>query len=240
MSENDFDRPLSDFDDDHDLFDDEPKGRPRWFKLVGLLVVAGLIYITGVQQALFYRRTPLGTPQEETESIIGAETVIVHLRVFVFRNDGNFGSSRTLEDIRQMVVNASVIWDQGDIDLVVDRIIELDATDAEIGIFLSNPGLFISGLEDYDPEAINVFLAKSLAGTRGVNGLAFGGIRATAVADFTTVYDFRVFAHEIGHILGLHHVPNDQSRLMYRGANGFGLIVSEAITAREFASEFSN
>ena len=72
----------------------------------------------------------------------------------------------------------------------------------------------------------------------GINGLAFGSARAVFVADFTTVIDFRTFAHEIGHVLGLGHVPRDRGGLMFRGANGFNLTLEEVMVARERAEEF--
>jgi len=180
----------------------------------------------------------LGTPQQETQSVLDAETIEVPLRIFVFRNDESFGSDRSIADIRQMVENASEIWNQGDIDLKTERIIILDVTDAEIGLFFDNPGRFVARLDDYDPNVVNVFLARTLKGIQGVNGIAFSGIRSTAVADLTTVYDFRVFAHEVGHILGLAHTEDSQSRLMFRGVNGFDLTVEEALRAREFAMDF--
>jgi len=218
---------------------DKPKSRfGLATRIVGFLVIAGLIYITGVQQALFYKRTPLGIPQGNVESVLDAENVTLPLRVFVFRNDENFGSERSLADIRQMVRNADEIWNQADIDFDTERIIILDATDAEIGLFFDNPSRYIQGLDDYDPGVINIFLTRSLKGIPGVNGIAFTSIRATAVADFTTVYDFRVLAHEIGHILSLTHVEESKSNLMYKGANGIELSEAEVLAARVEALEF--
>ena len=59
-----------------------------------------------------------------------------------------------------------------------------------------------------------------------------------AVADYTTVYDFRVLAHEIGHLLGLSHVPVDRNRLMYQGANGSELSLEEIMRSLEIVTRF--
>jgi len=227
------------FFDFHEELEEEPKKRPAWFKLVGVLVILGLLYVYGVQQALFYQRTPLGAHQAEVESIIGAETIVVPVKVFIFRNNDDAGSLRESEDIEQMVENASAIWSQADIELVLIELTEIRATDEEIEGFLRNPRPFLENFSGYDPNVINVFLSKSLIGTGGVNGLAFGGTRTTAVADLTTSYDFRVFAHEVGHVLGLGHVTNNQRRLMYTGAKGTSLTEEEVLQAREFALEFT-
>ena len=68
--------------------------------------------------------------------------------------------------------------------------------------------------------------------------MAFGGLRSVAIADYTTVYDFRALAHEIGHLLGLSHVPVDRNLLMYQGANGSELSLEEIMRAREIAPRF--
>ena len=81
-------------------------------------------------------------------------------------------------------------------------------------------------------------MTRSLKGTDGANGIAFPGIGVMAVADYTTEYDFRVFAHEVGHLLGLGHVQDSNSRLMYSGANGSKLTESEVLEARETAANF--
>ena len=202
------------------------------------LIVLGMIYITGVQQALFYHRTPEGTPQKEEQSLVETETITLPVRVFIFKNDGELGSERSVSDIEQMVENASNIWHQGNISLSIDNIEILSATDAEIASFFADPGNFARKLENYSPHVINVFLTRSLKGTDGANGIAFPGIGVMAVADYTTEYDFRVFAHEVGHLLGLGHVQDSNSRLMYSGANGSKLTESEVLEARETAANF--
>ena len=50
--------------------------------------------------------------------------------------------------------------------------------------------------------------------------------------DTPSVLDERVTSHEIGHILGLHHVLDDQDRLLFSGTNGMNLSEEEIIVAR--------
>ncbi|OGY57644.1 MAG: hypothetical protein A3C03_00355 [Candidatus Colwellbacteria bacterium RIFCSPHIGHO2_02_FULL_45_17] len=221
-----------------DLEDYEPAKSRRVYRVIGFLIIAGLIYITGVEQALFFRKTPLGTPQQEAESLLNAETIIVSLNIIVFRNNGNFGSGRTQDDIAQIVSNASDIWNQADIDFQIKQTVFIDVSDDEIRSFFENPRDFVLALNEYDPEAINIFFSKSLVDLPDVTGIAFVGLRAVAVPDLTTVYDFRVLAHEIGHILGLGHSDLDKSSLMYKNANSFDITEEEVLTARDTALKF--
>src|SRR3990172_5512950 len=118
-----------------DLEDYEPAKSRRVYRVIGFLIIAGLIYITGVEQALFFRKTPLGTPQQEAESSLNAETIIVSLNIIVFRNNGNFGSGRAQDDIAQIVSNASDIWNQADIDFQIKQTVFIDVSDDEIRSF---------------------------------------------------------------------------------------------------------
>jgi len=225
-------------EDEEEDYEYEPSLKRRIYRVIGFLVIAGLIYITGVQQALHYQRTPLGTPQEEAESLLSADMITVPLQILVFQNDENFGSERNADDISQIVNNSSDIWNQADIEFEIKQIVFLDATDEEIAEFFDDPGSFVAELHEYNPEVINVFFSKVLLDLPGINGIAYTGINTVAVPDLTTVYDFRVLAHEIGHVLGLRHTDESRSLLMYRSANSFDITEEEALIAREEALEF--
>jgi len=203
--------------------------------VVALSVIVGLVYLSGIYQYLFFQRTPSFVQQEEVPSAVDAERLIVPLTVFVVANEESYGSQRSEEDVLRLVENASRVWDQASIDLRIEDIHVIERSDKEIGSFLADSGFFISGVEQFNIHTINAFLVGNL---QGLNGVALGGIPAIAVADYTTVYDFRAFAHEVGHKLRLAHVPTDGGRLMYQGANGFELSLEEIMRARESAERF--
>ena len=85
--------------------------------------------------------------------------------------------------------------------------------------------------KDFAPDQINGYFAKSI----GANGRAFFASNIFLVADTTSVNDYRTTAHEIGHLFGLQHVP-DENRLMAMGKNGEVLIDQEITEVRNFAT----
>ena len=230
-------------DDDHGLIESDGIEKVESSTLsrilqgaVALVVIIGLIYISGAYQYLFYKRTPPSAKQAPVESRIDAETLIVPLTIFIVTAKEPYGSIRSKENAINLVENASRIWDQAGISLVTKSIYEIEKGDKEIEVFYDTPYLFFQDIGEFDETSINAFLIGNL---RGINGIAFGGARSIAVADYTTVYDFRAFAHEVGHVLGLDHVSGSRGQLMYRGANGFDLSLVEIERARISAQEFN-
>lgn len=202
--------------------------------VVALVVMAGLVYISGVHQYFFFSRTSPNITQEQTQSAIDAERVTVPVVVFIVQNNQALGSKRSRENAQRMVEQADRIWQQANIGLEIQEIHTVQKTDEEISMLYRNARSFAQQIEHFEAGAINVVLVQKL---QGLNGVAFGGIPLVAVADYTAGYDFRVLAHELGHKLGLGHTT-DEKRLMHQGANSFELSIPEITTAREFAKKF--
>lgn len=209
----------------------------RLFRALGALVlIAGLLYLSGVYQFFFYQRTPATVEQLPLSSEFADEIIAVPLAVIVFTAEFG-GSVRDRANIERLTANASRIWEQAAVALKVVRFerIYLDAD--ELRSLRRDPVGYLESLPAV-PGTVRAFFVHDLA---GINGIAYGpaaggtGGRGTiAVADHTSVFDFRVLAHEIGHVLGLGHV-SDPRRLMFSGANGTELSLEEINQARAAA-----
>ena len=208
--------------------------RRIFFGVTALLLLFSMTYVYGgFQQMLFFRPTPPAVEQPFVGSVLNEETIVLPIRIFAVKNSKG-GTWRVEEEIFNLVEQASRIWNQADITLVVEKVINISASDEDMEVFLYNPSDFIRSVEQYNPEIMNIFLTRRLG---GINGIAFIGMNAAAVADITTNNDFTVLAHEIGHLLGLDHVPG-VNRLMHQGSRGFVLIEEEILIARDYLKSF--
>ena len=213
----------------------------KFIKAVFLIAVLfSIVFITDVVSSRYDKNNE---ESAESETLIeeahieepSLSDISVPLALYIVRHDSSYGSERSVENVQQLVGRATHVWEQGGIEFSVVEEKELVVTDGQIAEFLKSPTRFISALPEYEANRINVFLFGSLD---GINGIAYGGLNSMAVADITTVLDFRTFAHEVGHLLSLEHSSADRGMLMFQGANGLMLSLDEIKRAREVAMGF--
>lgn len=224
---------IMDFEPTEDKFDDElppPRGQRFIYRIVIVVVILGILYLYGFYQGFLFRRTGEGVEQQPVGELL-AETIEVPTRVFVLVGGNNLSSKRDEGDVNRLVQNSNVVWDQAAIEIYIEQIEFVSLTDIEIRELMGAPSKGVpTRFGQY--EGITVLLLKSLD---GINGISYGSSGIVAVADFTTVFDFRVLAHEWGHVFGLSHVPIDRNSLMFQGANGTFLSEGEIDMARDRA-----
>lgn len=196
--------------------------------LIALFIMLGLLYFSGIYQGTFFRTTPPQVQPRQLPVLVEGETMNLPLRVvkIVDLNNKNYKSETEITDL---VNKASQIWDQARIDLELVDYLVLEKEEDEIREILLNPVELLNQTPEEKENEVTVFLVHSL---RGINGIAFVGRDIIALAEFTSVYNFRVLAHEVGHILGLPHIK-ERGRLMTKDASGSRLTVEEALRARE-------
>ncbi len=161
-------------------------------------------------------------------------TIVLPLKIHIVQDaSGVFHSFRTEANVKNLIRGANRLWKPAGIVLEIETISKTRIARSVMEFALNGNPSPLHALPQFDPNKINVFLARNI----GVNGLALVGDPALLVADTTTVNDFRTTAHEIGHLLGLGHADNIH-HLMFRGSNGETLTQREIQLARINALKF--
>jgi len=159
----------------------------------------------------------------------------VHVSVHLVQ-DGSvqFSTSRTEEDIYRIFNEVNKIWSQAQIEFVIEDVDTIQVNNLEFNsaIFAQNISI-IAQRDDFDRGMINGYFARYIS----ANGVAFSPQGIFIIADLTTVNNYRTTAHELGHLLGLHHIDGKEN-LMFRGSNGEVLSQWEIDMARNNAREF--
>lgn len=227
--------PYKDIEDVEEL-EVELGPRPLWQRIllrtfqvvIGLAVVVGLIYLSGFKQFFFYRKTSKNIKVRQRESVLNAEEIEVPVTANIIRaKESNKGSNRNKEGIEELVKQSNKIWSQADIELKLKKVRKITVEEENLEKLTDFP----SEISEIKEGTINAYFIGNLDGP---SGLAYSS--TLLVADYTTAHDYLVFAHEVGHVLGLDHT-NKSNRLMSTEASGPNLIKEEVQKTRENATE---
>lgn len=170
--------------------------------------------------------------------VLNREPIILPISLFIVNGqDDVLDSSRNVSELEQIYDRVNEIWAPAGIKMQIQAVQELELPSPILrSIFSGDFQPFFNGLElefsVSNPSLLNGFYAQNIGGP---NGIVPARGRIFFVTDEPSVHDERVSAHEIGHILGLHHTVQDDGRLMFPGTNGMSLTDEEIGVARYVA-----
>jgi hypothetical protein len=205
----------------------------RWARrlVAFVFVLATFFLFGGIYQLSLVQQTPEDTPPGTYTTLVDEPKRDIPTSVYVLKEEGD-----EHKNIDKLLAKANAILKQAAVRL------SLQQTETISAESLSKKGKRIAGspaalrdqLPSLDPNYLNIVVTSGLT---GVNGVAFVGRDVVAVAEYNATFDFRVLAHEVGHILSLRHTP-DRRNLMRSGGFGTQLNQKQALQAYQEAGRF--
>lgn len=172
-------------------------------------------------------------------------TITVPVAVFVLdatSQSTRLSSQRSVETVDRHFALVNRIWSQAHIEIRPTKVQRIRVPDQHLNGLIRRRGRgginsFFNAIAQGEinigsvsrQPVISVFFVRTLG---GINGMSATGRNAVFVVDNPSNTDFRVTAHEIGHVLGLYHNSTDINRLLFSGSDGILLTIDEQIVAR--------
>lgn len=169
---------------------------------------------------------------------------LISIPISVYILDDQRGKLSSQSRNERMIVifdRVNKIWAQAGIEFEIKYIGRITLPPAIIRELVNgNHKPFLKGRDDDfkvpNPSLFNAYYASSIG---LLNGLTIGD-DLILVTDSRDIQTYRVTAHELGHLLGLGHVHDDDLRLMYPGTKGTVLTNQEIKTVRDSALQKLN
>jgi hypothetical protein len=182
-------------------------------------------------------------PSGETAPQRVDEQVPLALEVYIADDaNGDLSSRRTATEVAEIMGDVADIWAEAGVIVVVETVERLDVSgEALVALDRTQLGPFFADVSASGAAGsrTGVISAVFVRGIGGPNGIASSGTRSIIVIDNPSVHDERVTAHEIGHVLALHHALDDSERLLFPGTNGMTLTAEEILVANYAARGYA-
>jgi len=207
----------------------------RWGRrVIGVVFIFAMLFLGGIYQFGLFQQTPASTPAGQYQPAVDKQTISIPATVYVLDQASQDRPPATTT--KRLIERTNTVLTQARVQLepATTTVISTEDLQSSTGRLAASPDTLKDQLPALRSDRLHIIVSRGLG---GLNGVAFPGERVVAVSEYTTSFDFRVLAHEVGHILALDHV-NDKANLMFSGSSGTDLTADQAETMNQRAHTF--